>query len=187
MKNLQLRLTGIAPILLHSGRLSDPLTEASKELKTLTSERNKSDDIHEKIALIEWSASLYTKDGVVVIPGDNVYACLVNGAKQAKKGPKMKAGIVVDNNFPLVYDGPKDINELYKDKRFVHRCAVKIGTSKLMRTRPVFNEWSVDVSIEYNPSIVNESEVVAAAVKAGDFIGLGDWRPRYGRFRVEQI
>ena len=186
MKTLNLKLTGIAPILFHSGRLSDPLDPAAKEIKKVTSKKAKTDADHEQIAKLEWHASMYTQNGEVVLPGDMVFAAVINGAKQDKRGPKAKAGIIVDRNFPLIYDGPKSLQELFEIKDFVHRCPVKIGTSKTIRTRPIFHKWAASVQIDFEPSVLNEDEVLTACEKAGMLIGFGDWRPRFGRFRVEK-
>jgi hypothetical protein len=53
-----------------------------------------------------------------------------------------------------------------------------------MRTRPRFDNWSCKVRIEFAPSLLNESEVRDIAETVGMTVGLGDWRPRFGRFIV---
>ena len=53
-----------------------------------------------------------------------------------------------------------------------------------MRTRPIFNDWSAVIHLDFEDSILNESDVVDFATKAGAVVGVGDWRPRYGRFEV---
>ena len=56
--------------------------------------------------------------------------------------------------------------------------------ARIMRTRPIFNDWSAVIHLDFEDSILNESDVVDFATKAGAVVGVGDWRPRYGRFEV---
>ena len=67
-----------------------------------------------------------------------IEAALIRGAKKAKRGPAAKADILVESNAPLEYDGPRDPKALWENERFRLRVPVKIGTSKVMRTRPRF-------------------------------------------------
>jgi hypothetical protein len=47
--------------------------------------------------------------------------------------------------------------------------------------------WSILFELEFDDSIINEESVLKAAVDAGALIGLGDWRPKFGRFTVERL
>jgi hypothetical protein len=40
--------------------------------------------------------------------------------------------------------------------------------------------------VTYNDSLLNESDVLDLLRLGGEQIGLGDWRPKFGRFVVEQ-
>lgn len=85
----------------------------------------------------------------------------------------------------LEYEGPRDPSALWEDKAFVFRAAV--NGSKVMRTRPRFNNWHVTVNVEFVPSLLNRSEVLEFFEIAGFLEGLGDWRPKFGKFTVKQI
>jgi hypothetical protein len=54
-----------------------------------------------------------------------------------------------------------------------------------MRYRPIFRNWSLSATVMVNEDVVNLNEVKKALVDAGALIGLGDYRPRFGRFNVE--
>jgi hypothetical protein len=58
------KLTGIRPLIMHNGRMADPLDPMAKKLKKLSGERKKTDATHEKMAEIEWEASLYWSDSL---------------------------------------------------------------------------------------------------------------------------
>jgi hypothetical protein len=64
---------------------------------------------------------------------------------------------------------------------------VKIGTSRVMRTRPIFQEWAADIEVKFNPVLLNASEIEEFLAAAGELEGIGDWRPRFGRFAVARI
>jgi hypothetical protein len=54
-----------------------------------------------------------------------------------------------------------------------------------MRTRPIFATWAVDVAVDYMDDVVTRDQVIDAMGIAGLQVGLGDFRPRYGRFETE--
>jgi len=56
-----------------------------------------------------------------------------------------------------------------------------------MRTRPIFKEWSIHAKFQYEDGQVNKHQVDTAVIKAGELVGLCDWRPRYGRFSVVKL
>ncbi len=103
-----------------------------------------------------------------------------------KKGKQAAAGLFVLDNFLLEYDGPTDPSELWEDERFRFRVAVKVQQSKVMRTRPIFDEWAANVQVSFNPDLVDEREVIQWMEVAGREVGLMDWRPKYGRFEMEE-
>jgi len=48
-------------------------------------------------------------------------------------------------------------------------------------------EWSCKVHVDYNDNILNKETVIEIAEIAGEQVGVGDWRPKYGRFSVKVI
>mgnify|MGYP000891936813 CR=1 FL=1 len=181
------RLTGIAPLIMHSGRLSDPLDPATKAIKAVSSKRKKTEDDLEELARLEWIGSLYAEDGVVGIPSDNIEAMLAESAKAQKMGKQFKAGVFCDGFYKLNYEGPKDFKELWESGNFKLSTQVRVMSSRVIRTRPIFHSWSLDCSVSFFPQVVNKSSVIDAMEHAGIFVGVGDWRPRYGRFVVEVL
>jgi hypothetical protein len=110
----------------------------------------------------------------------------VAGAKKRKKGEIAKAAFAADAPSIIEYDGPKTIPELWADDRFRHRQMVNVRGSLTARTRPCFPQWSARVSATFLPSMINRAEVVEFFKLAGPY-GLGDYRPEFGRFLVDEI
>ncbi len=182
------KLTGMAPLLMHNGQLVDPTNKFTKALAAATKASNKKTE--EGIALIrklEWMGGLYTDEsGRVAIPADLVLALVLGGAKKSKQGGEAKAGIYENApSFELKYKGPKDPEKLYADPRFVDCRGARVGQARVMRTRPIFREWSLEVELVVDTEVMDVTSVHEALTKAGSLVGLGDWRPRFGRFSVE--
>jgi hypothetical protein len=190
MIDFTITLTGTAPLLMHNSRLSNPLDPATKALKKVTGKRQKTDDDHEQIARLEFAGGLYLDPDVgPYIPGENIARCLVDGAKLTKMGVKVTRGVFISTDVnPLAYDGPRDEQKLW-DAGWRHMASVKIGTSRTMRCRPWFPEWRVQADGILDPSVLELEDLTGIADNAGSLIGLGDWRPRFGRFAatVERV
>lgn len=190
MKQHQLtfRLNGIAPLLMHNGSLADPFNPITKEMKKVSGKRKKVDSDFEEMARLEFLGGLYVnKEGRPIIPGILVESAIINGAKKDKNGGVFKSGVFCEGDFLLKYKGPATAEALEKDASFRLTCGVKVGQARIMRTRPMFSEWSVEVVVTYMPDVVDKDMVIQAIKKAGELVGLGDWRPRFGRFDVEIV
>lgn len=184
MQNFKIELRGSAPLLMHNSRLSNPMDPATKALKSATSKRSKTDEDHEVVARLEHAGGLYLDPDVgPYVPGENIERCLVDGARISKLGVKVQRGVFIHTDVnPLGYAGPRDAAGLWEDKRFVHYASVKVGTSRVMRCRAVFQDWAVSAEGTLDESVLNFEELVQIVKNAGAMCGLGDWRPRFGRF-----
>jgi len=99
---------------------------------------------------------------------------------------QVRDGIIVLNEVhPLAYNGPRTIQGLYDDKNFVSRLSVGVTTSRVMRTRPMFRQWALESELIVDDGQLDLDQITSIADKAGQMIGLGDYRPRFGRFNVE--
>lgn len=188
-KPIQLRFRGCRPLVMHSGRLSDPLDDFTKSIQKVSKKRNKTDADHNELARLEFLGSLWLAGEPLrpVLPAEVIHACLVEGAKRTRCGPAAKAGLLCEHHAVLEYDGPSDAHELWKQETFRLRARVKVQQSRVVRTRPIFRHWSSDVRLEYEDSLLDAQQVCEFASRAGFEVGIGDWRPRYGRFHVEAL
>lgn len=184
-QTLNFKIIGVAPLLMHNGQLADPLNPHSRHIAEITGKRKKVESDHIEIARREFFGSLYLSNGEPCIPSEMIEAAIVRGAMKEKRGPAAKAGLLVEHHARLEYDGPHDPKALWDDERFRLRAAAKVGQQKVMRTRPHFAEWSADIAVKFLPTLLNAREIKGFLFAAGEQIGIGDWRPRFGRFRVE--
>lgn len=188
MKKYALEITGTMPLLMHADTLADPLHPLTKKMKAVSGKRVKTDDDHEAMAAMEFHASLYLDDdGQIVVPGPNILKSLIEGGRITKSGAKIERGVVIaGTDFPLVYDGPRDLDALYADKRYVDRRSVKVGQTKVMRVRPIFRKWALRAEAYADPAILSQDTLQAIANDAGQLVGLGDHRKvgGYGRYDI---
>lgn len=187
-------IEGIRPLLMHNGRLCDPLDEHTKKLKSAAKQRNKSDDDHIRVARIEFEGGLYHDPKLgPYMPSDNLQATLEKGAAKRKLGKVFKAHVGVDMpdgapGFAIQYKGPRDIEGLWANRSFVFSKGAKVGQSRVIRTRVRFpTGWSCTFGVEVLADGVTKEQLQQAITDAGLYEGLGDWRPRYGRFVVKSV
>ena len=189
-EKLMVRLEGASPLIMHNIQLANPLNTWAQALKEYSGKRKKTEDDHAEMSKLEWYGGLYTgkndkgKD-VVILPSEVLLGSFISGAKQSRLGVAFKCGFDVPMDALLEYDGPRDIDKLWADGRFTDVRGVAVQKSRIMRTRPIFMTWACDVLVVYRPDVLNESQVVKALRDAGSLCGVGDYRPRYGRYMVE--
>jgi hypothetical protein len=184
---IRLTLTGTAPLLMHNIQLADPLNPIARAMKEVSSKRKKTDDDLFRLAELEFKGGLYLTDELgPYIPGANVEKCLVEGARITKQGKQVERGLfVTDNECPVIYGGPRDAAGLWGNEAFRSTMAVKVGQSRVMRCRPIFRDWAVEATAEVDPALLNLESVRSIGTDAGNMVGIGDFRPRYGRFVCE--
>lgn len=184
MTDIQLKMTGTCPLLVHNARLSNPLDPMAKAIKKISAKRSKTDEDYAEMARLEFLGGLYhDPEQGPYMPGDNVYRALLDAARKRKLGPKVQTGVIVLSNVnPLEYKGPREPDELWADESFRHQASVKVNNARVIRTRPVFAEWATSAIVYVDTQIMDLTDFEQIVEIAGSLIGLGNWRPRFGRF-----
>lgn len=190
MNALKVRLTGTSPMILHNGQTANPLNKYAKQLKAVSGKRNKTDEDLEKMARIEFNAGWYLGEkGEYVLPAHNLEACMLEGAKKNKNGRLVQGGAFVVSDPALVFPGSdKTLDELWERGENALMVSVRVQRNRVMRTRPIVPQgWTAEVEVLFDAAIVQPEVILQALEVAGLERGLGDWRPKYGRFMVEAI
>ena len=188
MKTAKYRIKGLSPLLMHNERLANPFDDITRAMKGITGKRKKTDDDLLEIARLEWLGGLYyTEANGIHVPGYNLLAAIIGGGKVHKLGTAVKRSAIVESDeLPVIYEGSAKPDDLFADKRFVDMRSVKVGTSKVMRCRPKFNEWQIDFALLFDEAGINRSDLDRCVETAGQMVGLGDYRPRFGRFEIAE-
>jgi hypothetical protein len=187
LKEMEVRIEGVSPLIMHSGQMADPTNRFAKALKEISGKRKKTDADHEAMSRIELEAGLYQTNGIVTMPGDCIEACIIAGAAKMRLGKVFRSGVFCDLDGKFLVNGRQVkaetvlTNPEYKDSR-----AVVIGKARIIRTRPIFRNWSCEFKLYYNTDVIaNAEQVIRALTDSGQLVGLCDFRPKYGRFTVE--
>jgi len=114
-------------------------------------------------------------------PSSWIEASLREAGKEFKGKGKgtLKATIlasvfVVEEKLPL---GKQTYDEL--DVR-----PVVIQRNRVIKGRPKFNSWSLRFTLSFNPDRVQKKVLRQVLEEAGIAKGIGDYRPKFGRFEV---
>lgn len=170
---------------MHNPRMVDPDFDLNRQIKALTAKRKKTDDDLKNIEALEWYGGLYEENGLIVQPTSKLRKSLVNAAKISKMGKAIERALSFSAvNTPLIYDGPKKIEEIFKDSRFHSRLSVGISGKRVMRVRPQFFPWAMRVTgLFVDDAGLNFDDLQRIVELAGVVEGIGDNRVNgYGRY-----
>lgn len=126
-----------------------------------------------------------TDKGELAIPGEYLRMSIIGAAKfrQDPRSPRksasdlFKAAVVSVTNLASL--GVKDWD--YEDKR-----RVVIQRNAITRTRPAMKAgWTCKIQLQVNlPEYVSPTLLNEVITSAGKLIGIGDFRPTFGRFQI---
>lgn len=187
-EQLTVRIRGLVPQLQKNGQTADPMNEHAKAIKAVTAKKKKTDEDYLEIARLEFLSALYLDEkGHPCWPGECLEGMIRSAAKKERRGNDVLTGIFVDGNFPIIYEGPKDPAKLFADPRFrdMRNCGVNGRT--VVRCRPIFRKWELEFVINYDPSVIDRRDLERWLDIGGKFIGLSDFRPKFGRFIVVDL
>ena len=178
-----------SPLLMHNERLADPLNEYALEIGKISKKRGKTEADHLEIARLEFVGGMYYDDELgPYIPVWNIVRSIQNAGKQHKLGATVLRGVVpATEKTPVIYDGPRDIEAMWEAGTFALRKSVGIGSSRTMRTRPVFTDWRIEAEIEVDLTQLDFEKINQLIFEAGKYQGLGDNRPVFGRFHGHAV
>ncbi len=214
MERYQIILEGETPLLMHRDNIqfSERVRAWQQENRSLSVAGD------DRTPAWSWIGSLYDGGKHVGLNADNVMTMLREGGAKVPTGAKnetykrqTQSGIVLEEICPpLLVNGKRlemaPISALLDEDVFAaHVEAVqemgfdllvkraKVGTSKHIRVRPMFEKWAVITSlmvVDPKESGITREVLQKILNKAGSLCGLGDWRPssrtpgQFGRFKA---
>lgn len=189
METLNIKITGTSPLLMQAETLANPLHELTKAHKAVSGKRKRTEEDYLWLLESEWSASLYYDPAIgPYLPSLNIEGCIAEAGKIHRLGKTIKQALQVVNDMAkLEYEGPRKKEALWKSGKFSDVRGVNVGGKKIMRCRPIFLGWSAQFEIVFMEDVINRSDLVRVIEQAGRRIGIGTYRPRFGRFDVEVL
>ena len=186
--NIRFTIEGTTPLLMSSQRGANPRDPLAREARLLAQKRSKlTDDEYDKLSDLEYTLRIYHDKALgPFLPAENVKRCIQDGAKMTKAGKQVERALwPIENAFALVYEGPRDLPGLLADPAFRDVRMAGVMGGLIERTRPFFTEWSLTPVMEMDETLLDLDQLADYLVKAGKYSGLGDYRPRFGRFRLD--
>jgi len=129
-------------------------------------------------------------EGNIVVPARCVEGALVRAASSLKapgQGRKTLKNYILAGAIVEPLDIPLDAPEGYE----VDRRRVVIQRAGIIRARPRFDKWALSFKLqivdEYLTSPGMDDTLRRLFDEAGSLVGLLDFRPRFGRFKVTKF
>ncbi len=194
IKNITVKFTGISPLLQNNPQTVDPFNHYAKLKKPLTSKRSKTDEDLYAIREIEVESKVFFDDKLgIYVPTRWVLAAIAKNSHALAKIAKAKvrgAVFTVTDKVKLNYDGMKLVKsklDIVKNERFVTTLILPQQQVRLAKNFPIFHEWSFEVGLEYDDTIIDRIDMVRILEYSGKYGGFGDFRPTYGRALCEVV
>lgn len=177
-------VTGDAPLLFHRWQ-SDAVDAKAKAAKGSTAK--KSDDLESYV----WRDG----DGIICLPGEYLRGSLVepkNGAAKYLQDPRsprksaldlFKAGVVALSDLAPITTASGGVASSWD---YVDRRRVTVQRAGITRSRPAFDAgWRATVVFQVlTPQYIDVVLFRQVLGHAGRLVGVGDFRPTFGRFSV---
>lgn len=202
MRSYAVELTGKMPLLMHADNIE--WADEMDRWRAEPTNKKGSKPGDDRSPAFRWLGALYHDGTHVGLPNDNLMRAFMEGGALVpvpggKHGKTFKAqsqsGMLVDGtHWPLVIGGQllpvAPILALKTEPSFdVHRARVeamgfalnlkraKIGTSKHVRVRPLFERWNASGVVYVWDEQITLDILAQIITQAGLYKGLGDWRP----------
>lgn len=169
---VEVKIEGISPLLQHRFETEKADNKSKRKVGSVDYSQ-------------EAEKAIYRDDkGKIYQPASHIEGALMKAAVnfqitgKGKKTYKDLTKMVIVEPFAIPH-----LQQVFKiDKR-----PVVINRARVVRYRPRFDKWS----LEFTMTVIEDQlplEVLEEIMEyAGRFIGIGDYRPRFGRFRIVEF
>ena len=125
------------------------------------------------------------KDGIIFEPGAHVEGCLVKAATAFQipgKGKKTYKDLFRAAVFIEEVEIPIEPQDYVVDER-----PVVVNRARVLRYRPKFEDWKLNFTLTCLDENMPADDIKKILEHGGKFIGIGDFRPKFGRFNVNMF
>lgn len=173
----EVEITGACPMLFHRWSCED-VEIKSKAAKN--SKAKKTDNVESYV----WR----NPKGELCVPGEYLRQSIIHAAK-FKQDPRSPRKSAMDLFKAGTLVTPELASLGTKDWDFLDKRRVTIQRNGITRTRPAMMAgWHAKFQIEILlPEYIDEQLLQEVVANAGRLIGVGDFRPTYGRFNISKF
>lgn len=182
---IDIKIEGVSPLIMN--RFFD---EAANE--TMTGMRSSANGRERGTPREQAERKIYfgADEKTIIIPSPNLLRCFYDGGSFHKIGKKQVTTKRESLLCSCVFIDETELKLSSKEGWRVDTRAVVIPSTqgRIMTHRPMFDDWSIDLSISLDERIIGSKLLRQIIDDAGSRIGIGDFRPArkgpYGRFCV---
>jgi hypothetical protein len=175
-KAISLRVVGSAPLLMH--KFSEKMRKQIEEKQTKKDQTTKKREPKDYAA--EFNAARYVSkagwDGIpcAMFRGAMIAACrTITGLPMTKA----KGAFTVKSHGFEVTDGTPLVKINGKAKHDTRPVRLESGVAD-MRNRPRYDDWSADLTIEYDADMMSATDIANLLARAGAQVGIAELRPQ---------
>lgn len=174
MKKIEVEIKGMTPLLMNSPKAM--IDEMTKSTRKTTVKYNPKEEA-EKLTYKKENGELY-------VPAEAIKGCLV-GASSYKKFGRYSARPIIAGGVII---SPRQVG-LGTKKYDIDLRTVVIQRNRVVKARPMINEWKLKFIIEYDDSLIASGDMIKPILEeAGKRVGLLDFRPaKLGNFGMFEI
>ena len=178
MKTINVEIEGTTPLLMNKYNVESELARQKGKRVTKTY-----DPKEESFKSAYWSADKKN----LIIPGEIIYACLLNASSFHKIGRRSAKSILAGS----IRVEPGEISLGTKDF-IIDTRPVVIQRARVLKSRARLDKWKASFKIVYNENLIGDPEIIRVVLEeAGLRIGLMDFRPQksgfYGCFKINKF
>ena len=169
---VEVKIEGVSPLLQHRYEMEEKEKKSTRKVGSVDYSK-------------EVERAIYRDEsGNIYQPASHIEGCLMKAAVnfqiagKGKKTYKDLTKMVIVDPFAIPHLQPKFVI----DKR-----PVVINRARIIRCRPRFDKWSLEFSMMITEDQLPIEVLEEILEYAGRYIGIGDYRPRFGRFRIVEF
>lgn len=127
------------------------------------------------------------------LPDSVILAAIKEAAKSSKRGKDVDRCVIMTQTHAFIQGVPavKSLEDAYSKDVFRLDVVAKVPPKKgalLMKTRCVMpTGWFIKFTLEHDPNIITATTLKEIIEYAGAMVGIGGWRPKFGRFKVGAV
>jgi len=187
MRKYSVTIEGVAPLLQHKFGIVAQ-TELANAVKQHSGQRDYSE---------EWRETAYLLDNEIVQPAEHIWQAMIRAAINFKikgRGKKtykdlISSTVIIEPDLiPYGISLPQEITTDPSQLVYIDVRPVRVQRARILRERLALQKgWSLSFDIFISDDQLPKEAVKAILDYAGQCIGIGDYRPRFGRFIVTKF
>lgn len=193
IRQIDVKVTGIQPLLLNNPQTVDRFNKYSKEMAKINAKKTRrTDEDYKDLQDIEVRSKIYWDDEIgIYVPANWVISALA--ATSFKKAKISKADVrgsvfVTEAKLPLSYRNQSKVktpDDIVGNPEFRINLNLKQGQVRIIKAAPIFHDWGFKVSLEFDDNLIDLDSLSDIIKHAALYGGFGDFRPTFGRAQAE--